>query len=92
MSQHYVICYDVTDDKRRYRIDRVLQGYGERIQLSVFECCLNQSELHRLRLSLKSLIDIEDKINYYPICCHCKCRRHIQGAASLFEQESYIIS
>ena len=32
----YVAAYDVSDDRRRNRVSRVLTEYGHRVQLSVF--------------------------------------------------------
>ena len=33
----YLICYDVVNDRRRNRVSRLLEGYGLRVQKSVFE-------------------------------------------------------
>ena len=33
-----LIAYDVTSDRRRSKIARLLANHGERIQYSVFEC------------------------------------------------------
>jgi CRISPR-associated protein Cas2 len=48
----YLICYDIADDRRRDRVSRFLEGYGLRIQKSVFECVLtpDQSALLQRRL------------------------------------------
>ncbi len=37
----YVISYDIRDDKRWRRIFKVMNGYGEWLQLSVFQCRLS---------------------------------------------------
>ena len=34
----YVVVYDISDNSERRRIDKVLKGFGFRIQKSVFEC------------------------------------------------------
>jgi CRISPR-associated protein Cas2 len=39
----YVVVYDISGDKERRRIDKVLKGFGTRAQKSVFECRLNKS-------------------------------------------------
>ncbi len=44
----YVVVYDISHDRERSNVNKVLKGYGFRIQKSVFECRLNkrlQSEL-----------------------------------------------
>ena len=37
----FAVCYDVSNDRERYRVDKLLKGYGFRVQKSVFECRLN---------------------------------------------------
>jgi CRISPR-associated protein Cas2 len=38
----YIVTYDVSDERRWRRIYRLLQGYGEWLQLSVFQCRLSR--------------------------------------------------
>lgn len=39
MAEHlYIISYDISDQKRWRRVFRLLKGYGEWVQLSVFQC------------------------------------------------------
>ena len=47
--RHFLITYDVSDDKRRTTIFNTLQGNGDHAQFSVFLCQLNATELARLR-------------------------------------------
>jgi CRISPR-associated protein Cas2 len=67
----YVIVYDITCDKRRKKVSDLLEGYGQRVQYSVFECILSQtkySELpKRLRKQIKSS---EDSVRFYPLSKH----------------------
>ncbi len=34
----YVVVYDISDDKERSHVDKILKGFGFRYQKSVFEC------------------------------------------------------
>lgn len=64
-----VVAYDIADDRRRTRVARLLEGYGERVQKSVFECELDPQRETALRLVLSSLIDDEeDAVRIYPLC------------------------
>jgi CRISPR-associated protein Cas2 len=64
-----VICYDVFDNRRRSRIAKKLEGYGERVQDSVFECWLEPARLNRLKAALEKLMDCDvDRIRYYRLC------------------------
>ena len=48
-EQLWVIAYDSPCDKRRRKMAKLLKGYGERLQWSVFECRLQPHQLLRLR-------------------------------------------
>ncbi|MEO0091873.1 MAG: CRISPR-associated endonuclease Cas2 [candidate division WOR-3 bacterium] len=55
----YAVVYDITSDKERARVDKVLKGFGFRIQKSVFECRLTKSAKQELieklsRLNIKT--------------------------------------
>lgn len=67
-----VIAYDITDNRRRTKVaDKILQ-YGGRINLSVFECMLTDSQLASLQADLSKLIDGKtDKIALYCLCVDC---------------------
>ena len=54
--RHYLVSYDVSDDKRRTRIFKTLHGFGDHAQYSVFFCELSDHELVRLRTKLRSAI------------------------------------
>ncbi len=54
MQEHlYIVSYDISDPKRWRRIFRLMHGYGEWLQLSVFQCRLAE----RKRAEMIALID-----------------------------------
>ena len=53
MRRHYLITYDVADDKRRTRIFETLKDHGDHVQFSVFFCELSAMELAQLRTILQ---------------------------------------
>ena len=66
-----LVTYDVATDtaagrRRLRRVAKVCEGYGQRVQKSVFECIVNSVELeqliHRLRLEIN--LD-EDSLRVY---------------------------
>jgi len=66
----YLICYDIVNDRRRDRTARLLEGYGLRIQKSVFECTLtpDQYDFLQRRLQTKRYLNSdEDQIRFYPM-------------------------
>ena len=56
MRAAYVITYDISDDKRLRKVHKLMRGYGEHLQYSVFRCELNRQELAQLKGRLALLI------------------------------------
>ncbi|MEI8064434.1 MAG: CRISPR-associated endonuclease Cas2 [Verrucomicrobiota bacterium] len=48
----YLVSYDICDPKRLRRIAKVLEGFGTRLQYSVFECPLDELRLAKLKTAL----------------------------------------
>ncbi|MGH8583295.1 MAG: CRISPR-associated endonuclease Cas2 [Gammaproteobacteria bacterium] len=64
-----LVCYDITDDRRRCRVGSELENFGCRVQYSVFECHLEEPQLQELKARLLALIDYqEDHVRYYALC------------------------
>ena len=57
MRQTYVVSYDISDPKRLRRVYNLMCGYGDHLQLSVFRCELNRTELTELRVGLAGIIN-----------------------------------
>ncbi|MGY2945409.1 CRISPR-associated endonuclease Cas2 [Thermostichus sp. MS-CIW-34] len=53
--QLYVITYDIPDNKRRKKVSDLLEGYGRRVQYSVFECRLEQHQYQDLIILGKAI-------------------------------------
>ena len=69
MTEMVVVCFDVCDNKRLYRVARELGNFGARVQKSVFECHLNREQLGELQQRLAKWInEEEDQVRYYFLC------------------------
>ena len=78
--ERYVVAYDITLTKRRNRVARLLKGWGERVNYSVFECEIKKGRLTDLRAAIDQLIDKdEDLVIYYPLCLNCRAGVHYDG-------------
>jgi len=53
----YIVTYDITDQKRWRRVFRIMKGYGQWLQLSVFQCRLTA----RRRADMAARLDREIK-------------------------------
>lgn len=60
MRQAFIVSYDVCDPKRLRKVFRVLRGYGDHLQLSVFRCELSKREIVELRAALAAVIHAGD--------------------------------
>jgi CRISPR-associated protein Cas2 len=63
MRQAFVVSYDIADPKRLRQVFKLMRGYGEHIQLSVFRCELSPREFVEMRAKLGTVIhDHEDQV------------------------------
>lgn len=68
----YLISYDIVDDRKRYRLHKLLKNYGQRNQYSVFECDIDEKKYTELLYKInKFKIDIGDSVMIYPLCYNC---------------------
>ncbi|MDH5676739.1 MAG: CRISPR-associated endonuclease Cas2 [Myxococcales bacterium] len=56
MRTAYFVTYDICDPKRLRKTHKLMRGYGDHLQLSVFLCELSRSELVELRAELGEII------------------------------------
>jgi CRISPR-associated protein Cas2 len=88
----YLICYDVTEDRRRNRVADTLKDYGRRIQFSVFIADLDEALSHRMMEAVRRVVDPEqDKIHVFPLCRACCARAEVMGLAETPKDEPYYI-
>ena len=80
--QHWhLLAYDVHDEHRLRRTAKTLEGYGERLQYSVFRCKLSDRQLERLRWELSRIMAEEDSLLIVPLCDSCSQRLLAHGPA-----------
>lgn len=79
----YLVSYDISDDKRRDRLARLLEAHGQRVQWSVFEVIAADDEIAAL---LKSACEAEecfdeneDSLRCYPLCARCRQAVDVRG-------------
>ncbi len=61
-----LIPYDISDDKRRRKVEKILSSFGRRVNYSVFELELTKSKYNKLILSLEKVSDPKhDHIRIY---------------------------
>ncbi|MEL6320809.1 MAG: CRISPR-associated endonuclease Cas2 [Cyanobacteria bacterium J06626_14] len=61
-----LVTYDIADNRRRTKLAKFLEGYGRRVQESVFECFLSLEEMRQLHQTIVRRINPdEDNVRFY---------------------------
>ena len=87
----YVVSYDIQEDKKRTRVAKILLDYGTRVQLSVFECNLDDDLFKKMTLRVSKVVSEDDSVRIYSICSKCKATVKIFGSGKLTEDEEVYI-
>jgi CRISPR-associated protein Cas2 len=56
MRTSYLVAYDISNDKRLRQVFKIMRGFGDHLQYSVFECQLTSTDLIKLRIELGAII------------------------------------
>ncbi|MXZ82782.1 MAG: CRISPR-associated endonuclease Cas2 [Synechococcus sp. SB0666_bin_14] len=54
----YIVTYDIADSRRWRRVFKTMNGFGEWLQLSVFQCRLSKRRRAELETRLRDLIKV----------------------------------
>lgn len=89
MRHWHLISYDVRDPKRLRRVAKLLEGYGTRLQYSVFRCRLDELTLEKLHWELNQVMADEDDLLVMPLCndCAAKVPVHSTGDQSSWAEK-----
>ena len=71
-SKWYLVCYDIRNPKRLRKAAKHLEGYGTRMQFSIFRCWLSLQQMQRLKWELtERIVKPEDDVMFIPLCSRC---------------------
>ncbi len=63
MRQRYIVTYDIADPSRLRKVFKLLKGYGEHLQFSVFRCDLAAMRLAQMKDELRQIIHaVKDQV------------------------------
>lgn len=64
----FLVCYDISDQRRLQRVYKVMRGFGDHLQYSVFRCTLSEMQLALLSDRLAQEIHhAEDQVLFVPL-------------------------
>ncbi len=59
----YIVTYDIANNRRWRRVFKTMQGFGEWLQLSVFQCRLSRRRRAEMETQLRELVKAgEDRV------------------------------
>ncbi|EKO52619.1 CRISPR-associated endonuclease Cas2 [Leptospira kirschneri] len=82
MKHWRLVTYDIREPKRLRQVAKIMEGFGERIQYSVFRIYSTDRELEKLRWKLAKVIEKEDDVFYLTLCAKCASGAHTQEKKS----------
>lgn len=65
LKQRYVVAFDISDDRQRYRVNKILAHWGNRVQKSVYEILITRGELVELEQRLRQHLGEADSLRIY---------------------------
>lgn len=75
----YLISYDVRQEGRLRKVQRLMLGYGHRLQYSVFRCRLTERDVERMKWELAEILDAEDDLLIVSLCRACVKKIAVNG-------------
>jgi len=77
----YLIVYDIVENRTRKIVSDILEGYGERVNKSVFECSFkNKKSKDAVIQRIEAEIDPKrDSVRIYAVCRNCLHNSHTLG-------------
>lgn len=82
----WLISYDISDDRNRRTVEKLLLAKGKRVNYSVFECYLSAFAFESLWAALAAAIDTgTDSLRCYPLCTWCEQNICLQGKGKKHE-------
>jgi CRISPR-associated protein Cas2 len=87
-----VVCYDIPDDRRRTRVAKALEGFGYRVQKSVFECEVSPELYQKMKRRIERLVrKEEDSVRYYNLCQGCLGKVEICGLGKVQRERPFFV-
>ena len=102
----YIVSYDITANKARNKLVKILEGYGKRFQYSVFICSLTKEVADELRDKIvefmlwkqkweaqnfeETMRSVNDSIAVFQLCGQCLSRILYYGR-EMDVGESYVV-
>jgi|UniRef100_A0A7V3KP47 CRISPR-associated protein Cas2 len=86
---HWLVIYDIRDERRLHRIAKKMEEYGVRVQKSVFEVLASRKIIDKLRREVSKLMNLkEDYVVYFDLCESDWQKREKYGPGKYQEEDT----
>lgn len=82
-KKRWLIPYDISSDKIRTKVRKILTNFGFRIQYSVYLCELDKKQKKELTQKISGIIQTKDSIIWIPLSDQLMNSIEVQGKSSL---------
>jgi CRISPR-associated protein Cas2 len=84
-----MVSYDIADDRRRRSVQKFLEGRGDRVQYSVFECSISEAQYADMKKQLADMIEgASDSVRFYLLCEACRKTIEFRGNGDFRDEEN----
>ncbi len=94
MKMKMIVTYDISEPARLIRVAKVMEDFGIRVQLSVFEVEIKGSLFEKMKSRIEREIEPElDGVKYFPLCEKCAGTLEVIGQGIYVDpdEEFYVI-
>ncbi len=85
----HVFTYDITSNKARSRVSKLLEEYGVRVQMSVFEVRLPRRSAQKLAERIVDQINPEDSLRVYALDSTTLKQSKAYGGPPISEEQDF---
>ena len=85
LKYRVLIIYDITEDKPRIKLSKLLSSYGVRVQKCAFEASLNKKQYEKLIFELDRYVGREDSIRVYKLYDDSEVITYGKADAAIFD-------
>ncbi len=86
MDHLYIITYDIRNDRRWRKLFKTMHGYGQWLQLSVFQCRLDRMRVLHLEEDIRTIVNQrEDHVLIVDLGPAEQIRPRVRSIGAVFE-------
>ncbi len=86
-----MVSYDIKDDAIRRKVQKIMEGFGERVQYSVFECLLTDSQYKAMKDKVQGIIGSSDSVRFYTLCNSCSKKIEFSGYSKILGDDQFFV-